>query len=77
MERDKVLFPNLEAELARANLSKPALAQIIGIAIGSMYSKFNGKTEFNLGEMQAIAKCLETMTAQDLTLDYLFSKGGN
>lgn len=79
MERDKVLFPNLEAELARANLSKPALAQIIGIALGSMYSKMNGKTEFNLGEMQAIARCLETMLGPDkkLTLDYLFSKGGN
>lgn len=75
--RDKLLFPNLEAELSRANLSKPALAQIIGIAQGSMYSKINGKTEFNLGEMQAIANCLETMTEQKLTLDYLFSKGGN
>jgi hypothetical protein len=40
-----------------------------------MYSKTNGKTEFNLGEMQAIASCLETMTAQKLTLDYLFYKG--
>jgi len=76
MERDKDLFPNLAAEMARANLTKPALAQIIGIACGSMYSKINGKTEFNLGEMQAIANCLETMTDQKLTLDYLFSKGG-
>lgn len=77
MERDKELFPNLAAEMARANLTKPALAQIIGIACGSMYSKINGKTEFNLGEMQAIANCLETMTDQKLTLDYLFSKGGD
>ena len=76
MERDKELFPNLAAEMARANLTKPALAQIIGIACGSIYSKINGKTEFNLGEMQAIANCLETMTEQKLTLDYLFSKGG-
>lgn len=76
MERDKELFPNLAAEMARANLTKPALAQIIGIACGSMYSKINGRTEFNLGEMQSIASCLETMTEQKLTLDYLFSKGG-
>ncbi len=76
MERDKELFPNLAAEMARANLTKPALAQIIGIACGSMYSKINGKTEFNLGEMQAIANCLETMTEQKLSLDYLFTKGG-
>ena len=75
MEREKELFPNLAAEMARANLTKPALAQIIGIALGSMYSKINGKTEFNLGEMKAIASCLETMTEQKLTLDYLFSKG--
>ena len=76
MEREKELFPNLAAEMARANLTKPALAQIIGIAVGSMYSKINGKTEFNLGEMQDICNCLETMTEQKLTLDYLFSKGG-
>lgn len=76
MERERELFPNLAAEMARANLTKPALAQIIGIAPGSMYSKTNGKTEFNLGEMQDICNCLETMTEQKLTLDYLFSKGG-
>ena len=76
MDRERDLFPNLAAEMARANLSKPALAQIIGIAVGSMYSKINGKTEFTLGEMQDIARCLETMTEQKLTLDYLFSKGG-
>lgn len=70
-----ILFPNLEAELSRVGLSKTALAQIIGVSNGSLYSKINGKTEFNLGEMQSIANCLETMTEQKLTLDYLFKRG--
>ena len=73
---DKVLFPNLEAEIARANLSKQALAKIIDISTASLYSKTNGKTDVNLGEMIAIVTCLETLTGQKLTLDYLFSKGG-
>lgn len=70
-----ILFSNLEAELSRAGLSKVALAQIIGVSNGALYSKISGKTEFNLGEMQAIANCLETMTEQKLTLDYLFKRG--
>ncbi len=74
---DKETFPNLSAEMARANLTKPALAQIIGISLGSIYSKTSGKTEFNLGEMQAICNCLETLTEQELTLDYLFKKTSN
>lgn len=72
--KSKEVFPNLAAELARADLSKPALAQIIGLSLGSMYSKTSGKTEFTLGEMQSIADTLKTMTEQDLTLDYLFKK---
>lgn len=75
MEKSKELFPNLAAEMARANITKPELAKTIGIALGSMYSKTNGKTEFTLGEMQDIAKYLELKTEQKLTLDYLFSKG--
>ena len=71
----KELFPNLAAEMARANLTKPALAQIIGISLGSMYSKLAGRTEFNLGEIETITSTLELMTDQDLTLDYLFKKG--
>lgn len=74
MEREKDLFPNLSAEMARANLSKPALAQIIGISLGAMYAKTSGKTEFTLGEMRDISSCLDTMTDQELTLDYLFKK---
>ena len=76
MEREKVLFPNLEAELARITLSKSALSKIIGIASGSVYSKLSGKTEFNLAEMQAIRNVLNQMTEQHFTLDYLFLKRG-
>ena len=74
MARD-IIFYNLEAELLRAKVIKAELAAMIGISTGSMSSKFTGKTEFNLNEMQLIKKRLETLTGQDYTLDYLFERG--
>ena len=70
----QVIYPNLESELSRIGLSKVALARIINISVTSIYSKFNGKSEFNLGEMKNISHCLETMTDKELTLDYLFER---
>lgn len=74
MARD-IIFYNLEAELLRAKVIKAELAAMIGISTGSMSSKFTGKTEFNLNEMQLIKERLETLTGQDYTLDYLFERG--
>ena len=71
----EIIFINLEAELLRAKLTKTELAAMIGISIGSMSSKFNGKTEFNLNEMLSIKKILETRTGQTLKLDDLFERG--
>lgn len=71
---DKIIFPNLEAELSRVGLSKPALAKIISVSVTTLYSKINGSRDFNLGEMRDITETLETMSGQELTLDYLFHK---
>lgn len=73
MAREKI-FINLEAELLRAKLTKAELAAKIGISIGSMSSKFTGKTEFNLTEMLKIKQILESYTDRELTLDELFKK---
>jgi hypothetical protein len=72
MEKSKSLFPNLEAEISRARVSKPELAEAVNMARASIYSKISGKTEFNLDEMQSILSFLSGRTNQDLTLDYLF-----
>ena len=71
----EIIFINLEAELLRAKLTKTELAAMINISSGSMSSKFNGKTEFNLNEMLSIKKILETRTGQTLKLDDLFERG--
>lgn len=73
MAREK-MFINLEAELLRAKLTKAELAAKIGISIGSMSSKFTGKTEFNLTEMLRIKQILESYTDRELTLDELFKR---
>jgi hypothetical protein len=71
----EIIFYNLEAELLRAKLIKGELAAMIGISVGSMSSKFTGKTEFNLNEMLQIKAKLEEFTGQTYTLDYLFERG--
>ena len=70
-----VLFPNLLAELARLNMSKTELAKLIGMAISSIYGKFNGNIEWTLEDMDAIKNVLEKKGGQELSLDYLFRRG--
>lgn len=71
----EIIFYNLEAELLRAKINKAELAAKIGISSGSMSSKFNGKTEFNLNEMLQIREILKSYTGRELKLDDLFERG--
>ena len=70
----EILFLNLDAELARARISKADLAAKIGISPTSMSSKTTGKTEFTLDELEKIKEELETATESEFTLDYLFAR---
>lgn len=71
----EIIFINLEAELLRAKLTKTELAAMINISSGSMSSKFNGKTEFNLSEILSIKEILESRTGRELKIDELFKRG--
>ena len=62
------MFPNLRAEMARHNITGFELAKKLGITNGTFSQKYNGKSEFSLGEAMAIKKALET----DLTIETLF-----
>lgn len=73
-DRKDVLFPNLLAELARLNISKTWLARKTGISVTSIYSKFNGGTDWTLEDMDAIKNVLEEECGQELSLDYLFRR---
>ena len=60
-----MLYPNIKAEMGRNNLTIKKLAAKIGISPNSLSFKLNGKREFTLSEMEAIANIL------DCSLDYL------
>lgn len=64
------MYPNLEAEIARKNLTNADLCQVCGITEKSFSNKRTGKTEFVLSEMKALkAKCFPYCT-----LEYLFEE---
>lgn len=73
-KKTNVLFPNLLAELARVNMSKTGLARMTKISVTSVYSKFNGSTDWTLEDMDAIKNVLEREGGQELSLDYLFRR---
>jgi len=68
-------FPNLVAELARINMSKPELAGAIGMSVSTMYGKFKGDTDWTLDDMDAIKAVLESRGCKETSLDYLFGRG--
>ena len=62
------MFKNLEAELVRNNISKEAVAQLIGKSYKSVTQKINGKYPFTIGEAFLIRHDM----FPKLTMDYLF-----
>lgn len=73
-EKKSILFPNLLAELARINMSKTELANEIGMAVSSIYGKFNGSTDWTLEDMDAVKSAIELNGGQETSLDYLFRR---
>ena len=71
-DKEKIEFENLRVEMARANISFPVLANIIGIGLSTIYSKKSGSLDWTLSEMLSIQNVLQEKTGLELTLDYLF-----
>ena len=71
-DKEKIEFENLRVEMARANISFPVLANIIGIGLSTIYSKKSGVLDWTLSEMLSIQNVLQEKTGLELTLDYLF-----
>ena len=65
-----MMFPNLNAEMARQKLTIKALSELSGINYESLKNKVNGTTEFKRSEMYAIKK----RAFPTLTIDYLFAE---
>lgn len=63
-----VVFPNLEAEMARSKITQAKLAEILGITPTTLSFKLNGKSTLSLKECVEIKK----NAFPDKSLDYLF-----
>ena len=61
------MFNNLNAEMARNNMTIKSLAEKTGIGYESLKNKMSGVTEFKRSEMVAIKR-----EFPDCSLDYLF-----
>lgn len=64
------MFQNLQAEMARRNLTGRALAKMVGVTELTLYNKLNGQREFKLNEMETIKSVLRT----DAPMEYLFKR---
>lgn len=69
------MYKNLEAEIARAGMTKSEMADAIGMKYSTLWRLLSGKQPFRLGEMIAIKSELEERNGADYTLDYLFGDG--
>lgn len=75
MQQKILVFPNLNAELARNGLNVEMLANYMGMSKTNVYNKLNGRTRFNIKDMQAIQEFFKAEAGGAFTLDYLFNSG--
>lgn len=64
------MYPNLNAELARNNLTIKDLAGILKVNYDTLKSKMSGKNDFKRKEMFLIKK----LVFPQLSIDYLFDE---
>ena len=75
MEIKTLVYPNINAELARSGLTVAMLASFMGMTTQNIYNKLNGKTAITQKDMKAIQEFFSVKGGGAFTLDYLF-KGG-
>lgn len=63
------MYPNLEAELKRKNISTRMLEMMLGLSNKSIHNKLSGSTEFTLPEVMILMELLP-----EFKLSYLFAK---
>ena len=74
MPKKELLYPNLIAELARYNIDRKELADVIKTTELTLYRKLNGDIgEFSISECRMIKAFLERKANRAYTLEYLFN----
>lgn len=69
----KLLYPNINAELARSGLNVIMLADFMGMSAQNLYKKLNGAINITEKDMKAIQNFFEVKECGAFTLDYLFT----
>lgn len=64
------MYPNLKAELSRKGMNLTELAEKMGITLGTLSLKMNGKSDFTYPEAVRIKQILGV----DIPLEVLFEK---
>lgn len=64
----ETVYPNLDAEIQKQNMSYRKLASLVGLSKYAMYRRINGQTDFKLTEVVRICQVLENLDANQLFL---------
>ena len=62
------MYKNLEEILRKKNISKKALAEMLGIAEKSIHNKLGGRSEFTLAEVKTICSVI----CPEYRMEYVF-----
>lgn len=64
----KTVYPNLDAEIQKQDISYSKLAKSIGLSKYAMYRRIMGRTDFKLSEVIRICQILDNLDASQLFL---------
>lgn len=64
------MYPNIEAEIARARMTKTKLSKDMGITLGTLSLKLSGKSDLSFPEALKIKKILNV----NIPLEELFKE---
>ena len=70
--KEVLMFPNLDAEMARHRITQGTLATVIDVTPGTMSLKLKGKAPITLDEATKIRDTIN----KELSLEYLFETKG-
>lgn len=73
MRKNCMLYPNLEAELKRCDITKDELGKAIGVSRSNVYTRLTGKKEFTISEARIICAFIERRSGRPQSLKHLFN----
>lgn len=67
------MYPNLEAEIARAGITNKELAAAACMSTRTLYSKLTGESPFTIDEARLICACIEKKSGRVMSIKHLFN----